>query len=101
MSKPVGFAITQQLYSAADASRCLYLEAIYIKPEYRSKNLGGFLFKQIAQKALDKGYLGLSWDVNDFNIDALRFYEEKIGASKLNNIPFFMPREALETLVGS
>ena len=50
---------------------------------------------------LDEGYLGVSWDVNNWNVDALRFYEEKIGASRINNTPFFMPREALEILVSS
>ena len=48
MNKPAGLVITQQFYSTIDAGKGLYLEAIYIKPEYRSKNLGKFLFKYIA-----------------------------------------------------
>lgn len=75
----VAFYITYISYSTWKG-RCLYLEDLYVKPEYRRHGVGKMLFDDLIQKAKDMGVKRMDWQVLEWNEPAIKFYE-KIGAT--------------------
>lgn len=80
--KAAGYAITLLTYSSFLALPTLYLEDIFVLPEYRSKGIGKELFKHCAKIAFEKGCGRMEWQVLDWNKLAIDFYN-KIGANQL------------------
>jgi GNAT superfamily N-acetyltransferase len=81
--KAAGYAIICQTYSSFLALPTLYLEDIFILPEFRSKGIGKELFKHCVKIALEKGCGRMDWQVLDWNKLAIDFYN-KTGARQLN-----------------
>ncbi len=77
--KPVAFAIFYPNFSSFRGERGMHLEDIYIRPEYRGKSLGETLLKEIACIASSRGFERIDFQVLDWNIQAIGFYE-KLGA---------------------
>jgi len=75
----VGFALGYTTYSTWEGHG-LYLEDLYVSPEYRAKGVGSKLLRAVAKKALDAGCCRLQWQCIDWNTDAMCFYEKKVGA---------------------
>lgn len=61
----------------------IYLEDLYIKPEYRGRGFGRALLNELANICLIRGYERLQWWVLDWNKSAIEFYHE-IGAKKMS-----------------
>lgn len=80
--KPVGFALFFHNYSTFLAKPGLYLEDLFVLPEYRGKGVGRSLLKAVAKVAQDRKCGRFEWTVLDWNEPAIRFYE-KIGATLL------------------
>ncbi|MGQ8364066.1 N-acetyltransferase family protein [Glaciecola sp. 1036] len=78
-STPVGFAIYFHNYSTWQGKHGLYLEDLYVSPEYRGSGAGKALLKQLAKIAVEKGCGRFEWSVLDWNTPAIDFYES-IGA---------------------
>ncbi|KJZ11526.1 GCN5 family acetyltransferase [Marinomonas sp. S3726] len=76
---PVGSAIYFFNYSTWLAKSGLYLEDLYISPEYRGKGAGLKLLKTLAQIALEKDCARFEWSCLDWNTPSREFYEA-IGA---------------------
>ena len=60
--------------------RCYYLEDLFVKPEFRNLGIGLELLKATAKEARSAGAGRLDWQVLDWNLDAVRFYE-RLGAN--------------------
>ncbi|WP_107040197.1 GNAT family N-acetyltransferase [Brumimicrobium mesophilum] len=60
--------------------RCLYLEDLYIQPEFRRTGIGLKLFQILVDEAKKLGVKRMDWQVLDWNESAIKFYE-KIGAT--------------------
>lgn len=60
--------------------RCLYLEDLYIQPEFRRNNFGQNLFNKLVEEAKKMGVKRMDWQVLEWNDPAIKFYE-KIGAT--------------------
>ena len=69
-----GFALWFRSYSTFLARPGLYLEDLFVFPEYRRRGLGRRLLVHLARIAVDRGYGRVEWAVLDWNVDALRFY---------------------------
>lgn len=69
----VGMAICYERYSTWKG-RCLYLEDIVVTQHARGKGVGEKLFKACAAYALEQGHHHMLWQVLDWNVDAIRFY---------------------------
>ncbi|MES2856781.1 MAG: GNAT family N-acetyltransferase [Bdellovibrionota bacterium] len=82
VADPVGFALTFTSYSTFLGKPGLYLEDLYVKPEFRSQKIGHKLLQHLAQIVVERGYGRLEWSVLDWNIRALEFYE-RLGAVKM------------------
>ncbi|MGB7213421.1 MAG: GNAT family N-acetyltransferase [Gemmatimonadales bacterium] len=70
----VGFALFFHNYSTFLAQRGLYLEDLFVLPEYRSKGIGKALLRHLAQLAVERGCGRFEWSVLDWNEPAIRFY---------------------------
>lgn len=75
----VGMAICYVRYSTWKGRR-LYLEDIVVTEAARGKRIGEALFRACAAHAVARGYDGMTWQVLDWNKDAVRFYE-RLGAT--------------------
>jgi GNAT superfamily N-acetyltransferase len=78
-----GFAIYFYNFSTFLGRPGLYVEDVYIRPEFRRHGFGGAVFKYLARKAIHEGCGRMEWWVLDWNEPAIRFYG-KIGARPMN-----------------
>ena len=77
--RPAGFAIWFYNYSTWQAKKGLYLEDLYVTPEFRGAGAGKAMLKRLAQIALAEGCGRFEWSVIDWNEPAIRVYRA-IGA---------------------
>lgn len=77
-----GYAIIFETYSSFLARPTLYLEDIFILPEFRGKGIGKKLFERYRSEAQRRKCGRMEWVVLDWNTPAIDFYEH-IGASQL------------------
>lgn len=95
---PVGYAIVFETYSSFLALPTLYLEDIFILPEYRRMGVGLNLFLHCVVEAKKRRCGRMEWTVLDWNRNAIRFYE-KLGAQHLKEwFPFRLEREQIAAL---
>lgn len=73
--KPAGFAFFFFNYSTWMGKPGLYLEDLFVKPEFRGKGIGKALMQHLAQIAVDENCYGMRWQVLDWNTPAIEFYE--------------------------
>lgn len=82
--KPVAYAIYLHTYSSFLARPTLYLEDIFVLPEYRGGGVGRKMFDALLRRARKAGCGRMEWVVLDWNAPAHRFYK-KLGAKPLKN----------------
>jgi GNAT superfamily N-acetyltransferase len=78
----IGFALFFTNYSTFLTKPGLYLEDLFVKPEYRGQGVGKLLLSHLARLALQRNYGRLEWSVLDWNEPAIGFYQ-RIGATVL------------------
>lgn len=81
--KAIGFSVYFYNYSTWLAKPGLYLEDLYVSPEYRGKGAGISLLQRLANIALDKGCGRFEWSCLDWNTPSREFYES-LGAVPQN-----------------
>lgn len=81
---PAGFALYFKNYSTFLAKPGLYLEDLYVSPQYRSRGIGKAILKHLANVCLQKNYGRLEWSVLDWNERAIKFYRS-VGAVGMND----------------
>jgi GNAT superfamily N-acetyltransferase len=69
-----GFALYFFSYSTWLGRAGLYLEDLFVHPEFRGLGIGKALLQQIAVIAVEKGCPRLQWEVLDWNTPAIDFY---------------------------
>lgn len=74
-NKEVGFAIFFHNFSTFVGKPGLYLEDLYVKPDYRKLGIGKALMKYCTQKAIERDCGRMEWWVLDWN-PARKFYEQ-------------------------
>ena len=72
--KPAGFAFYFFDYSTWLGRPGLYLEDIFVHPEFRGKGIGKALLQRVAAIAVEKGCARMKWEVLDWNQPAIDFY---------------------------
>lgn len=81
--KPAGFALYFYNFSTFLARPGIYLEDLFIRPDFRRKGIARTIFRHLAQKAVSEGCGRLEWWVLNWNEDAIAFYRS-IGAAPMN-----------------
>ena len=96
--KPVGFALFFHNYSTFLGKPGVYLEDLFIKPEYRGKGFGKAFLVYLAHLTKVRNCGRLEWSVLDWNEPSINFYE-KLGAKAMKEwIGFRLTGDALNTL---
>jgi len=97
---PAGMALWFYNFSTWEGKPSLYLEDLFVRPEYRGKGIGKALLQHLAKVALDKGCTRYVWQVLDWNTPSLDFYQA-MGASVLKEwLTCRVEGEALRRLAG-
>ena len=73
-TQAVGFALFFHNFSTFLGRAGLYLEDLFVKPEYRGKGYGKALLKQLAAIAVERGCGRLEWSCLDWNKPSIDFY---------------------------
>ncbi len=74
-----GFALFFHNFSTFLGKPGIYLEDIFVRPEYRGRGIGKAFFQRLAQLALERDCGRLEWAVLNWNEPALAFYRS-LGA---------------------
>ncbi len=72
--RPTGFAFFFFDYSTWIGRPGIYLEDIFVYPEFRGRGIGKALLQRVAAIAVQKGCARLKWEVLDWNTPAIEFY---------------------------
>ena len=70
----VGFALFFHNFSTFLGRAGIYLEDLYVKPEYRGKGYGKALITKLAQIAVERKCGRLEWSCLDWNKPSIDFY---------------------------
>ena len=81
--KEVGFALFFHNFSTFLGRAGIYLEDLFVLPEYRGKGYGKGLLKQLAKIAVERGCGRLEWSCLDWNKPSIDFYLS-LGAQPLD-----------------
>jgi GNAT superfamily N-acetyltransferase len=77
--EPAGFALFFHSFSTFLGRPGIYLEDLYVRPEFRGRGIGRSLLVRLARLARERGCGRLEWSVLDWNEPAIGLYE-RLGA---------------------
>ena len=80
--EPAGFALWFYNFSTFRGRHGIYLEDLFVRPDFRSKGVGRALLGHLARRCVAEKLPRLEWWVLDWNEPALRFYRS-IGAEPM------------------
>jgi GNAT superfamily N-acetyltransferase len=93
-----GLAIWFLNYSTWQGKHGIYLEDLFIRPEFRGAGYGKALLKHLASICDDRGYGRFQWWVLDWNEPAIEFYKS-LGAIAMDEWTVYrVSEEALTNL---
>ncbi len=76
---PVGMALFFHTFSPFLMKPGIYLEDIFVQPDYRAQGIGKALLIHVGKLALERGCGRFEWSVLDWNTPAIEFYQ-RMGA---------------------
>ena len=79
----VGFALFFHNFSTFLGRAGIYLEDLYVKPEYRGRGHGKALMIELARITAERGCGRLEWSCLDWNKSSIEFYRS-LGAESLD-----------------
>jgi diamine N-acetyltransferase len=80
---PAGLAVWFLNFSTFSGRFGIYLEDLFVRPQYRRNGIGGALLAHLAKQCVDNGWARLQWAVLDWNTPSIEFYES-LGAVLLD-----------------
>jgi GNAT superfamily N-acetyltransferase len=97
---PVGLALYFRTFSTFLGRPGIYLEDIFVEPEYRGRGIGKALLQRLARIAKEQNCGRMEWSVLTWNQPSIDFYH-KLGAVTLEDWRTFrLTGDALEALAG-
>ena len=96
--QPAGFALFFHNFSTFLGLPGIYLEDLFVMPEFRGSGLGRTLLAYLARLATERRCGRLEWSVLDWNQPAIGFYK-KLGAEAMSDWAVYrLAGDALDTL---
>ena len=86
--KIVGIALWFLNYSTWLGKAGIYLEDLFVQPEYRGHGIGKGFMKTLAQLCIERGYERFQWWVLDWNEPSIDFYKS-LGAVAMDEWTVF------------
>lgn len=80
---PAGFALFHGTFSTWECLPGIWLEDLFVRPEFRRFGVGQRLLSHVARITIDRGYPRMEWTALDWNEMALSFYR-KLGAETMD-----------------
>jgi GNAT superfamily N-acetyltransferase len=74
---PVGMAFFFHHYSTWQGRAGIYLEDLFVRPQFRGRGIGKALLVHLARIALEEGLYGIRWEVLDWNELAIEVYQRQ------------------------
>lgn len=96
--KPAGFALYYFNFSTYRGNRGLYLEDLYVNPDFRGLGLGTKLLSHLADIAIEENCGRMEWSVLDDNEPAINFYKSLDAFPKNERLIFRIKGDALNRL---
>lgn len=82
--EPAGFALAFRTYSTFVGRPGMWLEDLFVLPEFRGRGLGLDLLRTLAAQVVARGWGRMDWAVLDWNAPAIEFYR-RIGARPMES----------------
>lgn len=83
-NREVGFALYFHNFSTFTGRPGLYLEDLFVLPEYRGRGYGKALFMYLVKTAVKRGCARMEWVCLNWNEPSIRFYRS-MGAISMDN----------------
>jgi GNAT superfamily N-acetyltransferase len=99
--KEVGFALFFPNFSTFLGQAGLYLEDLFILPEYRGYGIGKALLAELARIAIDRGYGRMDWLCLNWNEPSIKFYRSLGAEAKDEWTLYRLTGDMLRNLAGS
>lgn len=97
-SKEIGFALYFHNFSTFLGRGGIYLEDLFIMPEYRGHGYGKAILHQLAQITVERGCGRLEWQCLNWNQPSIDFYLS-LGAKQMNEWTVYrLTGDALENM---
>ena len=96
--KCAGMALFFHNYSTWRAAPGIYLEDLFVRPDFRKRGYGKALFQRLAQETLAVGGKRLEWSVLKWNEPSIKFYRSMGAASMDEWVGMRIDGEELEKL---
>jgi GNAT superfamily N-acetyltransferase len=95
---PAGIAAWCWNYGSFAAARSLYLEDLFVRPQFRGRGYGKALLQHLAQTAVKAGADHMEWSVLPWNTPSIVFYEF-LGAERMTDwLIYQLSGDALQKL---
>ena len=88
-------------YSTWRAAPGIYLEDLFVRPQFRKRGYGKALFRKLAQETLAVGGKRFEWSVLKWNEPSIEFYRSMGAATMDEWVGMRIDGEALEKLAGT
>ena len=82
--KEIGFAVFFHNFSTFLGRTGIYLEDLFVLPEYRGGGFGKAFLVKLAETALERGCGRLEWACLDWNVPSIEFYKS-LGAVPMDD----------------
>ncbi len=100
-AQAIGYMIVFFSYSSFRGQRTMYLEDIFILPESRGQGVGTACMKFLVQRARELNCGRVEWQVLDWNVKAISFYDG-IGAQHMKEwYPYRISAEQFSSILES
>lgn len=73
--RPAGFALWFYSFSTFRGAHGIYLEDLFVHPEFRGLGIGKSLLQHLARRCVTEGLPRFEWQVLDWNAPSIAFYE--------------------------
>lgn len=83
-AEPAGFAVYFHNFSTFAGRAGIYLEDLFVEPQFRGRGIGKALLVYLARLAEERGCARIDWAVLDWNEPAKRFYRS-LGAEPMED----------------
>ncbi len=83
-AEPAGFALYLYTFSTFRGRTNLYIEDLFVRPQFRRAGVGQAMLRQLARIAVERGCGRLEWSVLTWNRAAIEFYRQ-LGAEPVND----------------